>query len=215
MIRISTSEWNLAHLQPLILYKCWHKNSAAVFPLSWCSQDKLWWSGFHQYEDRTRDSLLFCQALCTSCLVLDSTVHWLGSKKGSVSKALCRLPVWSLDSGNTPAHPSAALELQCRGPAEPAWAFCLSVHAATGTHSLCSHTSLNLCTQLITFFCVHRTDLIREIAKLSPGCVQLNSRLWPRLPRSPPCRPWAATPVPMLCTAFYPRKAPISVPAAC
>lgn len=101
--------------------KCWHNNSAAVFSLTWSSQDKLWWAGYHQYEDRTRDSSLFCQALCASCLGLDSMVHWFGSKKWNVRVRLCavfaflRLPVWLLDSGDT----ALFLLISCSQPGDP------------------------------------------------------------------------------------------------
>lgn len=142
------------------------KLSSSVFCLL-SSQDKLWWAGY-QYEDRTRDSSLFCQALCTSCLGLGSMVHWLGSKKWNVRVRLCavfaslRLPVWLLDSGNTALFLLILLQPAWR-PSQP-WScsagaqqslagssVCPCLHTATGTHSLRCHTSLSLCIQLLTF----------------------------------------------------------------
>lgn len=174
------------------------------------------WAGFHQYEDRTRDSSLFCQVLCSSRLVLDSMVHWLGSKKGSVRVRLCatfaflRLPGhWILVTQHYSCSSSCSLELQC-SPAEPGWQLCLSVPAHSDrNHSLWCHTSFSLCIDFSPFMraqnwsdqgssraepqlCPAELLAVTQLAQIPPaqtlGCYCSSSAVHCILPRESPAQ---------------------------
>lgn len=114
---------------------------------------------------------------------------WEARKEASVKLcaafAFLRLPVWSLDSGNTALFLLVLLELQCRSPAEPGWDLCLCLNSHRNTQPVIPHKPQSLHTTS-NLFCVHRTDLIREVAKLSPSCVQLNSQFVTKLAQIPP-----------------------------
>lgn len=109
------------------------------------------------------------------------------ARKKCQSKALCHLclskAAWSLDSGNTALFLLILLQPWSCSAAQQSLAgssVCLCLHTATGT-TACGATQASVSAQTSHLLCVHRTDLIREAAKLSPSCVQLNScdPAWP------------------------------------
>lgn len=138
-----------------------------------------------------------CQSKALCCLCLSKAACVVTGLWWHRSFLLILLQPWSCSRAWLGA---LCVCLSCTQRQEPT--ACAPTHTSVSAHNFWP-------------FCVHRTDLLREVARLSPSCAQLNSCLWPGLPRSQLCRPGAAPPVPVLWTALYPRKAPSSVPAAC